>query len=64
MKFLRAEVPCKSKNMSSLFLTRVSNLGKTLIILLNYSGYSFAFVYFRRKHNKSKIYYNIDVSTI
>jgi hypothetical protein len=38
--------------------------GKTLIILSNYSGYSFEFVYLRRKHSKSKIYYNIDVSTI
>jgi len=34
------------------------------MILSNYSGYSFEFVYLRRKHSKSKIYYNIDVSTI
>lgn len=50
--------------MSSLFLTSVSNLGKTLMILLNYSGYSWEFVYLRRKHSKSKIYYNIEASTI
>ena len=37
MKFLIAAVPCNNKNISSLFLTKFINLGKTAIILANAS---------------------------
>ena len=63
MKFLRAVVPWRSKNMSSDFLTKLRSLGKIETIFLKSSECSSLSVFFSRVLNKSSTCYNIVEST-
>lgn len=63
MKFLIAAVPCNNKNISSLFLTKFINLGKTEIILANASLCVNLLVFFKSVDNRSRTCYKMVEST-
>ena len=53
MNVLRVDVPCKSKNISSLLKTKLSSFGNTPIMILNYSD-CLSLVFFKSVLNSSR----------